>query len=82
MSRQVTYVEVSEHKSDSWSTAPNGSARCHDFYTVVISRQEWANVPDNGIYAGLVYRITDRYISPDPRFRGQLMDSSSQPWKE
>lgn len=75
-----TTTQVSETKTDSWSTAPNGSARCHDFYTTVVSHQEWADTEDNGVYAGRVYRIVDRYISNSPDRRGQLMDSSSQPW--
>ena len=75
-----TQTEVSESKSDRWSTAPNGSARCHDFYTVVVSRQEWHDVEKNGAYAGRVYRITDRYISNSPNTRGLRIDSSSSPW--
>lgn len=73
-------VEVSESKSNRWSTAPNGSARCHDFYTVVVSRQTWHDTEDNGVYAGREYRITDRYMSNSPNYRGQLIDSSSSPW--
>lgn len=77
-----TQTEVSESKSNSWSTAPNGSARCHDFYTVVVSRQTWHNDPElNGVYAGREYRITERYISNSPNYRGQRIDSSSSPWK-
>jgi hypothetical protein len=77
-----TITEVSATQSNSWSTAPNGSARCHDFYTIVTSKQVWADTEDNGIYAGRFYRITDRYISNSPARRGQLMDSSSDPWTE
>lgn len=75
-----TTVEVSETKSNRWSVAPNGSSRCHDFWTVVVSRQTWADTEDNGIYAGLEYKIVTRYISNSPNRRGQLVDSSSSPW--
>jgi hypothetical protein len=83
MSKRYTDAEVSEHKSDSYSSAPNGSVRnVHDFYTTVVSRQDWHDVPENGVYAGRSYRITDRYISNRPETRGQLISSSSQPWVE
>lgn len=75
-SKPYTMTEVSESKYDRWSTAPNGSARSHDFYTNVTSRQVWTE----GKYAGCVYRIVDRYISNDPNHRGQFIGSSSQPW--
>lgn len=75
-------TEVAESKSDSWSTAPNGSSRSHDFYTTVVSRQVWADIPENGIYAGRVYRIVEHYISGSPDRRGQQMDRSSQPWTD
>jgi hypothetical protein len=75
----ITTTEVREHKSDNWSTAPNGSSRNHDFWTVVISRQVWSNDAP-APYAGRVYKIVDRYISSSPDRRGQLVDSSSGPW--
>lgn len=74
--KPYTEIEVGETKHDSWSTAPNGSARSHDFYTVVTYRQEW----HEGRYAGRVYRIVERYISSNPKHRGLLIGSSSQPW--
>jgi hypothetical protein len=80
--KQRPYIQhvVSERKSDSWSVAPNGSARCHDFYTYVTYRQDWNNTPESGIYAGRSYRIVERYISNNPNARGQLISSSSSPW--
>jgi hypothetical protein len=78
--KKYTTVEVRESKSDRWSTAPNGSARCHDFYTVVVSKQTWnTDVP---VYGGLSYKITETYISNSPDTRGQLISSSSSPWDE
>lgn len=81
-SKRYTETEISESKSDSWSTAPNGSARCHDFYTMVVSRQDWHDTPENGIYAGRSYRIVERYISSNPDVRGQHIGRSSSPWKD
>lgn len=60
-------------KSDSWSTAPNGSARCHDFYTTEVYLQTWTE----GQYAGYTYKIEERYISPTPEYRGQRIGASS-----
>ena len=81
--KRYTEVEVSERKSDSYSSAPNGSVvNVHDFYTTVVSRQDWHDTPENGVYAGRSYKITDVYISNRPDTRGQLIRSSSQPWKD
>lgn len=79
--KDYTTVEVSERKYDSWSTAPNGSARCHDFYTLVTLRQTWSDDAP-APYAGRVYRIVERWISADPNTRGQFISSSSSPWKD
>lgn len=78
---KVTYTEISEAKHTEISSAPNGSTRNNvDHYTTVIERQDWANIPENGIYAGCSYKITTRYISSDPNYRGQSCGSSSSPW--
>jgi hypothetical protein len=78
---QITRTQVAELKRDSYSSAPNGSVRnVHDFYTTVISREEWADVPENGAYAGRTYKIVERYISNRPDTRGQIIGSSSTPW--
>lgn len=74
--KPVTTQVGPEVKYDSWSTAPNGSVRCHDFYTEVTYRQDWFE----GQYAGHSYRIVERYISADPEHRGQYIGQSSQPW--
>jgi hypothetical protein len=74
-----------EIRSSNWSqrsTAPNGSSSSIDHWTSVVSRQDWANVPENGIYAGLSYKITRLYISPRADTRGQSVSSSSSPWIE
>ena len=71
--KPYTMTEVSTTKHDRWSTAPNGSARCHDFYTVVISLQTWTE----GQYAGYTYKITETWISNTPDHLGQYISSSS-----
>lgn len=76
----VTYTEVSSIQWSAHSTAPNGSSSATDHYTLVISRQDWAPVEENDIYAGRSYRVTDLYISHDPDVRGQRINSSSRPW--
>lgn len=83
MAMQVSYTKISEHKSDSYSSAPNGSVRnVHDFYTTVVQRQDWADVPENGAYAGRSYKIVTRYISRSADTRGQYIGSSSSPWED
>lgn len=78
---RVSYTEISSSTSGPVdSVAPNGSSRSVDYYTKVIGRQGWTDDPRNGVYAGRSYRITETYISPDARRRGQLLHSSSQPW--
>lgn len=78
---KVTYTHISESKHTAISSAPNGSTRNNlDCYTTVIERQDWADTPENGVYAGRSYRITTRYISNSPDYRGQSCGSSSSPW--
>lgn len=77
----VTRTEVSRiAHAPVTSTAPNGSSTGTDYWTTVVIREEWADVPENGVYAGRVYRITRNYISTDPHHIGQLAGSSSSPW--
>jgi hypothetical protein len=78
---RITCTEVSSHTSGPvHSVAPNGSGRSTDYYTTVVRRQEWSADLDNGVYAGLAYRVTETYISQDPKYRGQFIYSTSQPW--
>lgn len=78
---EITETVISRHQSEADSVAPNGSARSHDYYTTVVIRQDWANVPENGIYAGRSYRIVERYISNRPDTPGQYIGRSSSPWE-
>lgn len=81
---KYTLTTVSESQSGPrTSTAPNGSSRCIDYYRTVTRRQDWADVPENGIYAGRSYKLVDVYISSKPDDnRGHLISSSSSPWTE
>lgn len=67
-------TEVSITKSESFSSAPNGSTRNNrDCYTYVTSMQDWTA----GAYKGYTYKIVETYISSDPNVRGQYIGSSS-----
>lgn len=65
------------------TTAPNGSSSGTDYRTTTISRQDWADLPENGIYAGKTYRITEVWMSSVEDGTGTIRYcSSSQPWPE
>lgn len=66
-------TEISTEKYSRQSTAPNGSSRGEDFYTVVISLQDWIS----GQYAGYTYKIIETWISQNPQSRGQYIGRSS-----
>jgi hypothetical protein len=67
-------TEVGVSKSESVSSAPNGSTRNNrDFYTYVTYMQDWISGP----YAGCTYKIVERYISSNPDTWGQYLGSSS-----
>lgn len=68
-----TETVIETVKSDSRSTAPNGSITSHDFYTTVVKLQTWTEGP----YQGHTYKITERYLSSSPNLRGQIIDTSS-----
>lgn len=73
MSTAVSYTEISATTSGPVrSVSPNGSSSGIDYYTTVIRRQDWSD--------GRSYRITETWISPDPRFRGQLIGRVDEPW--
>jgi hypothetical protein len=80
MDELITYEEIETRSWSAVSTAPNGSSRGVDHWTVVVLRQRWADVPENGIYAGLHYEIRDLYCSSRPGSRGTRVSSSSRPW--
>jgi hypothetical protein len=86
MSRRIrpTRTEVAERKYSSPSTAPNGSSRTVDHWTIVTEREVWPEYTEDngkpGTYSGRVYRITSRYISNRAEYRGQYVDMSSSPW--
>lgn len=67
-------TEISETKSESVSSAPNGSTRNNrDCYTYVTHMQDWTAGP----YRGYTYKIVETYISSDPDIRGQYIGASS-----
>jgi hypothetical protein len=67
-------TEISETKSESRSSAPNGSTRNNrDCYTYVTYMQDWIS----GQYAGHTYKIVETYLSSDPNERGQYIGSTS-----
>ncbi len=67
-------TEVSVTKSESTSSAPNGSTRNNrDFYTYVTYMQDWTA----GQYKGCTYKIVETYLSQNPDTRGQYIGASS-----
>ena len=50
---------------------------CTRYFTVVTEKQTY----NDGKYAGKSYRITSHYVSNQQGTRGQLIKTSSQPWK-
>lgn len=74
MAKPYTMTEAGISKSESISSAPNGSTRNNrDYYTFVTYMQDWTD----GQYAGCTYKIVERYISSSPDYRGQLIGSTS-----
>lgn len=79
--QRPTYTDLSATtRGPIHDTSPNGSSSGIYYYTTVIRRQDWPNDPRCGLYAGRSYRITETWISPDPRYRGQRIASISEPW--
>jgi len=78
-----TYTEVSETRlPPQRSTAPNGSATCIDYWTIVTLHQQWPVDESLGVYSGQAYKVTERYLSLDPDYRGQYISSCTEPWTE
>lgn len=80
MSAAITYTEVARRHMTLDSVAPNGSSCSHDHWTTIVKRQDWADTPENGLYAGRSYRITERYVSTSPDNLGVLVNQESGPW--
>lgn len=80
----ITYTVVDVQAGKPVPTvAPNGSSRGTDYYTSVVVRQDWADVPENGIYAGRSYRQNWRYHSSFEDGTGTMrVSSNSQPWRD
>lgn len=73
-SKPYIMTETGVTKSESVSSAPNGSTRNNrDFYTYVTYMQDWIY----GQYKGCTYKIVETYISSNPDTRGQYIGSSS-----
>lgn len=67
-------TEVAVRKSESTSSAPNGSTRNNrDYYTFVEYMQDWTA----GQYKGCTYKIVETYLSQNPDTRGQYLGASS-----
>lgn len=74
---QVTYIVISTtDQTPVW-----GAATGTDYYTVVVLRQDWADVPENGVYAGRSYKITEHYISHERNGLDRCISSSATPWE-
>jgi hypothetical protein len=73
-SEMYIMTEVGVTKSESVSSAPNGSTRNNrDFYTYVTYMQDWIA----GQYKGYTYKIVETYLSQNPATRGQYLGASS-----
>lgn len=64
------------------ATRTEKSAHGVDYLTTVTIRQDYADVPENGIYAGRSYKRTERYISNTADHVGQFIGSGSEPWTD
>jgi hypothetical protein len=80
----VTYTVVEAIAHEPFhTTAPNGSSEGIEYRTSIIVRQDWAAVPENGIYAGRSYRVEDVYHSSYDDGTGTMfLYSSARPWCE
>lgn len=77
MSRQVFYTEMAR-RTHEWTEIIPGTTREEPVYgTTIIEAQDWADVPENGIYRDRTYKITKCYRSNRPDTLGQLVGHSS-----
>lgn len=80
MSRKVYYTEMARTEYTWTELIPGTSQRQTVYGTTIIEAQDWADVPENGIYRDRTYRITKCYRSNRPGTLGQLVGHSSAPW--
>lgn len=78
--RKVFYTEVSRTSYEWMEFIPGSTQRETVYGTTVIEAQDWADVPENGIYRDRTYRITKCYRSNRPGTLGQLVGHCSDPW--
>jgi len=80
MSRQVFYTEMAR-RTYTWQETIPGTTRQETVYgTTIVQAQDWADVPENGIYRDRTYKITMAYRSNTPNGLGQLVGHSSDPY--
>lgn len=78
--RKVFYTEVSRTAYE-WTELIPGTLQRETVYgTTIIEAQDWADVPENGIYRDRTYRITKCCRANRPGVLGQLVGHSSSPW--
>lgn len=81
MSRQVFYTEM-RRTTHEWTEIIPGTTQRETVYgTTIIEAQDWADVPENGIYRDRTYKITKYYRSNRPGTLGQLVGHSSDPFR-
>jgi hypothetical protein len=67
-------TQTGETKFEAVTSAPNGSTRNNvDYWTHVTYVQDWVS----GSLAGYSYTIVERYLSSNPKTRGQFINSGS-----
>lgn len=76
----VFYTEMTR-RTYTWEEIIPGTTRTETVYgTTIIEAQDWADVPENGIYRDRTYKITKAYRSHAPGYLGQLVGHSSDPY--
>jgi len=80
--RKVFYTEMSV-TNHVWTELIPGTTQRETVYgTTVVEAQDWADVPENGIYRDRTYKITKCFRSETPGARGQLVGHYSDPWTD
>lgn len=78
--RKVYYTEMSR-THHTWTEMIPGTTQRETVYgTTIIEAQDWADIPENGIYRDRTYKITKCYRSTVPHHLGDLVGHSSAPW--
>jgi hypothetical protein len=78
--RKVFYTEMSRTSYEWTEFIPGTTQRETVYGTTIIEAQDWADVPENGIYRDRTYKITKCYRANRPDVLGQLVGHSSDPW--